>query len=220
MIRDRIKGAAKKAALRFFGMEWEASEAPVDHNRGVASPASFDPSLIPKVVDGSGDTPGPKHKEDIGRTWLASQVISNVAPFLIDIRHPKECAAGLIQGANLLPGEQIKQRLDLLPPKDIRVTVYDQVGSDEASRLAAWLREQGWGLARRLVGGYAEWIEHSEPIAVPSPPEGGRWMVGQQVERKAGGRYWVQSAGPGPVYTLWSEDGSFLLGVREDDLRS
>lgn len=220
MIRDRIKGAAKKAALKFFGMEWEASEAPVDHNRGVASPAAFDPNLIPKVVDGSGDTPGPKHREDIGRTWLASQVISNVSPYLVDIRHPKECAAGLIQGANLLPGDQVKQRLDLLPAKDVRVTVYDQVGSDEASKLAEWLRDQGWGLARRLRGGYAEWIEHSEPISVPAPPEGGKYAVGQQVERKSGGRFWVQAAAPGPVYTLWSEDGTFVTGVREEELRS
>jgi rhodanese-related sulfurtransferase len=218
MIRDRLKGAAKKAALKFFGMEWEASEAPEDRARTVPNPAAYDPSVIPKVVDGSGDTPGPKHKEDIGRTWLASQVASNVGPYLIDIRHPKECAAGLIQGAILLPGQQVRQRLDLLPSKDTRVTVYDQVGSDEAVQLAAWLREQGWELARRLVGGYAEWIEHSEPIIVPTAPQGGRFAVGQQVERKAGGRYWVQAAATGPSYTLWAEDGSFLAGVREDEL--
>ena len=74
--------------------------------------------------------------------------------------------------------------------------------------------------ARRLRGGYAEWIEHSEPISVPMPPEGGKFAVGQQVERASGGRYWVQAAGPGPVYTLWNEDGSFVAGVREDELRS
>jgi len=219
MIRDRIKNGAKKAALKFFGMEWDASERPVDLKRGVASPAAFDPNLIPKVVDGSGDTPGPKHREDIGRTWLASQVISNVSPYLIDIRHPNECGAGLIQGARLLPLDQIKKRLDLLPAKEMRVTVYDQVGGDDGSVLAEWLREQGWHLARRLRGGYAEWIEHSEPILVPAPPEGARYMVGQQVERTSGGRFWVQEAGPGAVYTLWSEDGTFTIGVREDELR-
>ncbi|MDP2314643.1 MAG: rhodanese-like domain-containing protein [Pseudomonadota bacterium] len=219
MIRDRIKNTAKKAALKFFGMEWDASERPVDHGKGVASTASFDPSLIPRVVDGSGDTPGPKHREDIGRTWLASQVISNVSPYLIDIRHPNECAGGLIQGARLLPGNQVKQRLDLLPEKEMRVTVYDQVGSDDASALAEWLREQGWHLARRLRGGYAEWIEHSEPITVPAPPDGARYMVGQQVERTGGGRFWVQEALPGAIYTLWSENGTFTTGVREDELR-
>jgi rhodanese-related sulfurtransferase len=222
MIRDRIKGAAKKAALKFFGMEWEASDRPHDANRGEASPAAFDPSLIPKVVDGSGDTPGPKHLTDIGRTWVASQVISNVSPYLIDIRHPKECAAGVIQGASLLPGDQVKRRTELLPGKDMRVTVYDQVGSDDASALAEWLREQGWHLARRLRGGYAEWIEHSEPITVPQPPAGGRFMVGQQVERKSGGKAWIQAAstgGSGVEYTLWTEDGAFTPGVREDELR-
>lgn len=220
MIRDRIKGAVKKAGLKFFGMEWDASEAPEDHKRGVASPAAFDPSVIPRVVDGSGDTPGPKHKEDIGRTWLASQVASKVSPYLIDIRHPKECAAGVIEGAHVLPGEQIKKRLELLPAKDQRVSVYDQVGGNDAVVLAAWLRDQGWELARRLQGGYAEWLEHSEPITVPSAPEGGRFVLGQEVERKVGGRYFVQASGPGPVYTLWAEDGSFLVGVREDELKA
>lgn len=219
MIRDRIKSTAKKAALKFFGMEWDASVRPVDVKKGVASTAAFDPSLIPRVVDGSGDTPGPKHRDDIGRTWLASQVISSVSPYLIDMRHPNECGAGLIQGARLLPGSQIKSRLDLLPEKEMRVTVYDQLGSDDASALAEWLRDQGWHLARRLRGGYAEWIEHGEPITIPTPPEGAAYVVGQQVERKSGGRSWVQEAGPGAVYTLWSEDGTFQTGVREDELR-
>jgi rhodanese-related sulfurtransferase len=222
MIRDRLKETAKKAALKFFGMEWDASDRPHDANRGVAAPSAFDPSLIPRVVDGSGDTPGPKHLTNIGRTWVASQVISNVSPFLVDIRHPKECAAGLMQGAHLLPGDQVKKRLDLLPGKDMRVTVYDQLGSDEADALAGWLREQGWHLARRLVGGYAEWIEHAEPITVPQAPAGGRFVVGQQVERTSGGRAWVQEASvgaTGPIYTLWSEDGRFAVGVREDELR-
>ena len=36
--------------------------------------ATFDESKIPKVVDGSGDTPGPNHKQDIGRTWVSAQM--------------------------------------------------------------------------------------------------------------------------------------------------
>lgn len=220
MIRDRFKKVAHKAALRFFGMEWDASEAPEDKARGVASPAAFDPNLIPRVVDGSGDTPGPKHPSNIGRTWLASQVISSVSPFLIDIRPPTECAGGVIKGAFVLPGDQIKKRLHLLPAKDLRVTVYDQLGSDETDALAAWLREEGWVLARRLVGGYAEWIEHGEPVTVPQAPAGGRFHVGMMVERKGGKRAWVQEAwldGGAPRYTLWTEDGGFTGPHGEDD---
>jgi rhodanese-related sulfurtransferase len=220
MIRDRIKGAVRKAGLRFFGMEWEASERPVDHNRGVASPAAYDPSLIPRVVEGSGDTPGPNHKTNIGRTWLAAQVASNAAT-VIDIRAPKELAGGYILHAMLMPGEQLKQRLDKLPSKDTRITIYDQVGGEDANALAGWLRDQGWYLARRLVGGYAEWIEHSEPIAVPEPPAGGKYAVGRMVQRKGGDRAWVQDAwaeADGPRYILWKEDGSWEGPLREDDL--
>jgi rhodanese-related sulfurtransferase len=224
LIRDRLKGVVKKGLIKAFGMEWESTEVPeqnIPKRDGAA--VAYDPTVIPRVVDGSGDTPGPKHPTNIGRTWVASQVISDVAPYLIDIREPKECAGGVIKGAVVMPGEQVKQRLDRLPAKDVRVTVYDQVGSDAADKLAEWLRDQGWFLARRLVGGYAEWIEHAEPIAVPAAPEGGRFAVGQQVDRKKGGRAWVQEArseGGKAIYTLWNDDGSWVGPVGEDELRA
>jgi rhodanese-related sulfurtransferase len=219
MIRDRLKGAAKKALIRAFGMEWQSSDRPDDPARW--KNADFDPNVIPRVVDGSGDTPGPNHKTNIGRTWLAAQVASDVAPFLIDIRPPRECAAGVIKGALVMPGDQVKRRLDRLPPKEVRVTVYDQLGSGDADALAAWLRGQGWDLARRLVGGYAEWIEHGEPIEVPQAPPGGRFLVGQMVEQRGGARGWVQQAWAepdGPRYLVWQEDGSTFGPLREDEL--
>ena len=221
MIRDRIKGAARKAMLKVFKMEFDAQElAPNEGNSKLAAaPKSIDPSVIPRVVDGSGDTPGPKHKFDIGRTWLASQVISNVASVIFDIRQPKEVVAGLLPGSVLVPGEQLKERQDLLPPKDVRITIVDQVGSDEATKLAEWLRNEGWAVARRLVGGYAEWIEHSEPVWVPQPPEGGKYHLGSPVTVKKGKkRGWVQEASAGPVYRVWFEDGTSLAGVTEAQL--
>ncbi len=220
MIRDRLKAAVKKVAIKAFGMEWEAEDIPENEAlKKRAAPAEIDPSVIPRVVDGSGDTPGPKHREKIGRTWLASQVVSNVSPFVVDIRHPKECAGGTIPGAVVLPGDQIKSRLDLFPAKDVRVTVYDQTGSDASDALATWLREQGWELARFLQGGYAEWLEHGEPVANPQPPEGGRFHVGNPVEFKKGGRGYVQIVEGGkPVYTVLLDDGSVKQGVKEKEL--
>lgn len=218
MIRDRLKSAAKKAAIKFFGMEWEAEEiGPNDGNTKRAGPQAVDPALIPRVVDGSGDTPGPKHRERIGRTWLASQVISGVPGFIVDIRHPKEVVAGLLPQAVLVPGAQLKGRLELLPAKDVRITVYDQTGSDESEALAAWLREQGWGLARMLQGGYAEWIEHDEPVARPEPVGGGRFHLGNPVELKAGGRGWVQGAQAGGRYGVLLESGE-VREVTEGEL--
>jgi len=222
LIRDRLKAAVKKVAIKAFGMEWQAEDIPENEAlKKRAAPATIDPSVIPKVVDGSGDTPGPKHLEKIGRTWLASQVISNVSPFIIDMRHPKECAAGTLPGAVVLPGEQVKSRLDLLPGKDIRVTVYDQTGSPESDQIATWLREQGWGLARMLQGGYAEWLEHGEPIATPQPPEGAKYHLGNPVELKKAGRGHVQAvaleAGKA-VYSVLLDDGTVKLGVKEKEL--
>lgn len=222
MIRDRIKGIAKRVALKAFGMEWEAEElAANEGNSKRAGPQEVDMSKIPRVVDGSGDTPGPKHRERIGRTWLASQVISGVPGMIIDLRHPKEVVAGMIPQAHLLPGEQVKARLDLLPAKDVRITLYDQTGSDAAETLAAWLREQGWGWARTLQGGYAEWIEHDEPVTLPQPPEGGKYHLGNPVEFRDGARGVVQGAwldGKKSKYTVLLDGGVIRGPVAEAEL--
>lgn len=218
MFRDKLKELGRKAAIRAFGMEHDA--APRDNqNQKVTPPTAIDPGVIPRIVDGSGDTPGPNHRTNLGRTWLAAQLVSGVAPMLIDLRHPKECAGGILQGAVLLPARQVESAA--LPAKDTRIVVYDQLGSPECAAVAQWLRDQGWEGARMLVGGYAEWIEHDEPIAVPQPPPGGRYHIGTMVERKVGGRAYVQAASaPGgtPCYTLYQEDGTAIGPVGEGDL--
>lgn len=180
MIRDRLKTTARKVLLKAFGMEDDAATR--TSFRPPAQKGEVDTTVIPKIVDGSGDTPGPNHKELIGRTWLAAQVIGGSPSVLLDIRPPEEWTAGILPGSLLLPHHQIKARLHLLPPKEQRVTVVDATGSDEAQALAAWLRGEGWGMARCLVGGWAEWVEHGEPSAQPEQPEGARFRLGDPVE--------------------------------------
>jgi rhodanese-related sulfurtransferase len=220
VIRDLVKRAARKVAIRAFGMEWEAEEG-TSQQHTPSAPRPYDPAVIPRVVDGSGDTPGPNHRTNMGRTWVSAQVISGTPPFLLDLRPPRECAAGIIPGALVTPGEQIRERTDLLPEKAARIIVYDQVGSDATDSVASWLREAGWQGARRLVGGYAEWIEHAEPVSVPAPPAGGRHCIGHMVQLADGRRGWVQEAvadEQGPRYAVWFEDGSWAGGLREADL--
>ena len=73
MIRDRLKKAARKAAIRLLNMEFDTEDR--DPNaRGNPDASKFDPDKIPPLVDGDGDTPGPNHKQDIGRTWVAAQL--------------------------------------------------------------------------------------------------------------------------------------------------
>jgi rhodanese-related sulfurtransferase len=206
MIRDRLKKVARRAAIKMFNMEFDTEER--DPNaRGVVNPGDFDPTKIPKLVDGDGDTPGPNHRYDIGRTWVSAQLVGGVPPFFIDIRPPDVAAAGILPGALLMSGDSIKQHTDRLPAdRNERVTIYDQTGEQGSSEIAAWLREQGWTMARRLQGGYAEWLEQGETISQLAPTEGARRQIGQPVKLTDGRTGHIHSAervGDAFSYTVW-----------------
>jgi rhodanese-related sulfurtransferase len=113
---------------------------------------------------GRGETPGPNHKQDISREWASAQLLSGVSPFFLDIRPVEAFARAHIEGARSFPGGTIRDRLDALPDAGERVVVYDDEGGEDAAALAAWLRAQGWGLARRLAGGFRDWEAFGEPV--------------------------------------------------------
>ena len=113
MIRDRLKNAARKAALKAFGMEKQAEDR-VPRPK-VAPGSEIDLSKIPKLVDGDGDTPGPKHMTRIGRTWVAAQIASSVSHCIVDVRTPEEWTTGTLPGALCISGDQLKTRLEVLP---------------------------------------------------------------------------------------------------------
>ena len=208
MFRDRLKNRVRRMAIKAFGMEFDAEER--DPNAGGrANPADFDPTVIPKIVDGAGDTPGPNHKQDIGRTWVAAQLAGGVAPFFIDIRTPLEMAAGVLPGAHRFPAESVREFLDLLPPKDQRVTIYDQTGEQGSAEMAEWLRGQGWKLARRLQGGYAEWIEHGETTETPTTQSGSH-AVGDTIDFEDGTGH-VLNVSADNVVWIWSSDGRLVV---------
>ena len=167
MIRKKLKDRARKAAIKLLNMEFDAEHRD-PAGRGVVDPSAFDPDKIPKVVDGDGDTPGPNHKTEVGRPWLAAQLAGGVSPVFVDVRPAPELAQGLLPGALCMPSTRIHQHLHRLPSKDIRITVYDQTGAHNAAEIASWLREQGWEWARSLRGGFVEWIEHGESLT-PAP---------------------------------------------------
>ena len=51
MFRDRLKNRMRKMAIKAFGMEFDTEDR--DPNAGGrANPDGFDPSVIPKIVDG------------------------------------------------------------------------------------------------------------------------------------------------------------------------
>ena len=171
LIRKKIKSFVRQGLIKVFNMDFD-----VEDRRSVQQgepppskiPQVVDPSVIPKVVSGSGDTPGPNHKEDIGRTWCSAQVVGGVAPFFIDIRPPNEVVAGMLPNSLLMTGQRILEYTELLPSPDIRIVIYDQTGDLGSADIAHQLREKGWTKARRLQGGFVEWIEFGEDIVMPS----------------------------------------------------
>jgi len=164
-----------------------------DRREQVHRDVKFDPKFMPKVVDGSGDTPGPNHRTMMGRTWLSAQIAGGVPPLVIDIRPPQEWTAGHIKGALLLPGRQILDRTELLPDTSKRVTIVDAAGGSLSSDISTALQEKGWGLARYLSGGWAEWVEYGEPEEQPAAIEGTPFRLGSPVALADGRQGQVQS---------------------------
>ncbi|MFH1464006.1 MAG: rhodanese-like domain-containing protein [Pseudomonadota bacterium] len=151
-----------RSALRRFTQRVLGTSPPAPAAAPCPRPAS-ELKGLPPLQPGRGETPGPNHKQDISREWASAQLLSGVPPYFIDIRPAEAWARGRIEGAHSFPGDAVRAQLEVLPATTERVVVYDDDGSEAAAALAAWLREQGWALARRLVGGFQGWEAHGEP---------------------------------------------------------
>lgn len=217
MIRDRLKAAARRVAIKAFGMEFDAEDRKPDPGREVRA-ATYDPSKIPRVVQGSGDTPGPNHKELVGHVFLGAQVASGATEVIVDIRPPQEWVAGIIPGALLLPNAQILDALDRLPGQDTRVTFYDATGEQGARALAIAIRDRGWKLSRSLEGGWASWIEHDEPTT-QLQRSAARWQIGDTVELNDGRRGVVQASGDTFSVLIDYAQNTVVHGLKDGDIK-
>jgi 3-mercaptopyruvate sulfurtransferase SseA len=102
------------------------------------------------------------------------------------------------------------------------VTIYDATGGPLAEEVAANLREGGFPLARSLQGGWAEWVEHSEPILSPEEVSQASHQLGDPVELADGRRGRVQAitlVNGAPSYTVLLEEGAGRAeGILEENL--
>lgn len=93
------------------------------------------------------------------RAWLDDK--SRVAPLVLDVREPWEHGVCHIEGAQLLPMQEIPARASELPlDRDIVVMCHHGMRS---LQVANYLQSAGVSRVYNLSGGIAAWAEQVEP---------------------------------------------------------
>jgi rhodanese-related sulfurtransferase len=84
-------------------------------------------------------------------------------PFLLDCRTPEEADVASIDGAKLLPMQQLQARLDeLAGVKDRPVVVHCHLGG-RSLQVTRFLRKQGFTGVKSLAGGIDAWSRSIDP---------------------------------------------------------
>jgi rhodanese-related sulfurtransferase len=78
--------------------------------------------------------------------------------FLLDCREPHEYEICNIDGAKLIPMQQIADRLQEIGEKDAHVITYCHHGG-RSLRVTQFLREQGYINAQNMTGGIDQWAQ-------------------------------------------------------------
>ncbi|MGC9259282.1 MAG: rhodanese-like domain-containing protein [Phycisphaerae bacterium] len=83
--------------------------------------------------------------------------------FILDVREPKEWEHTRIEGAILIPLDQLLRRLEeLKPARGKRIVVYCHHG-DRSLLAAELLRESGFAMVHSLAGGIDAWSVLVDP---------------------------------------------------------
>ncbi len=171
MASSRVRSRLRRLAARVLGSEQEPRPSTAGSPPSTDHTAASDLDGLPPLQPGRGETPGPNHKQDISQEWAAAQLFSGVSPLFIDLRSSAAFRQSHVPGAVSAPASTLREMLEALPDKSERIAVYDADGAQGSEREAAWLRDQGWTWARRLVGGFEEWTARGEAVE-GSEPEG------------------------------------------------
>jgi molybdopterin/thiamine biosynthesis adenylyltransferase/rhodanese-related sulfurtransferase len=99
--------------------------------------------------------------DEITPAALASRLERGEAPLLLDVREPYEWAIARLPEARLVPLNNLPDVLDTLNRSE-EIVVYCHHGLRSAAAVE-WLREQGFDLARNLVGGIDRWACDVDP---------------------------------------------------------
>ena len=96
-----------------------------------------------------------------------SMVAKHDSLYLLDVRTPGEYQQARLEGASLIPIDQLLKRLPELP-KDRPILVYCAVGSRSA-QVVNYLARQGYPEVYNLYGGIYSWAQKGYPILRGQP---------------------------------------------------
>ena len=96
-----------------------------------------------------------------------SMVAKHDSLYLLDVRTPGEYQQARLEGASLIPIDQLLKRLPELP-KDRPILVYCAVGSRSA-QVVNYLARQGYPEVYNLYGGIYSWAQKGYPILQGGP---------------------------------------------------
>ena len=108
------------------------------------------PEVPPTSPDGHLDVRSLKQRQDAGER-----------PLLVDVRTPQEWQICRLEGALLIPLQELPSRLDDLDRRH-EIVVYCHVGVRSAMAVS-FLRKHGFERARNLEGGIDAWSVHVDP---------------------------------------------------------
>ena len=95
---------------------------------------------------------------DQARTLLSTEH----PPMLLDVREPWETATASIEGATLIPMNEIPGRAHQELDEEAPILVLCHHGARSLS-VAAWLRNQGFDKAQSVAGGIDAWSRLIDP---------------------------------------------------------
>jgi adenylyltransferase/sulfurtransferase len=104
-----------------------------------------------------GEREGATLETDMTVLELKARLDRGDAPFLLDVREPRELAISRIEGATLIPLTELPRRLGELP-SDRDIVVICRSGARSASAVG-FLRQRGFSRAHNLRGGILDWAD-------------------------------------------------------------
>ena len=102
-----------------------------------------------------------ENDDDITPRRLETRLRDGANITVLDVREPYEWAIARLPGARLMPLNSLPQNVNALD-RSAELVVYCHHGA-RSEAAAAWLRDQGFGRVRNLVGGIDRWTLEIDP---------------------------------------------------------